>query len=178
MTVSTPIIEMILSSTKTDYVQISHGQRIQIIPSFDALPYCQRYQSAAFVRSHQLLVVWDDDANLLIDHATRLQESLMAGFFKATIADENKNNEAKKDANVEVSSLIEDGNNGKDKSRRVPLWQTIYTTLAIMLLITCIAFGYRKVAIEIVVDPNWLRLLFLLVLPASVWLGLVRTSKG
>jgi hypothetical protein len=166
---------MILLSTETDYVQISHGQRIQIIPDFDALPFCQRYQSAAFVRSHQLLVVWEDDANLLVDRARRLQDSLMDVFFKAKIAAE-ANKVTEKDANAEVNLVAEDGNNVKDKPRRIPLWQTIYTTLAIMLLITCIAFGYRKVAIEIVDDPSWLRMLFVLVLPASVWLGLVSIS--
>lgn len=171
MTVNTRIISLVLSSTETNYVQISHGHRIQIVPDFDALPYCQRYQSAAFVRSHRLLVVWDDDPTKIIERAQRFQESLVEVIWSAT-----KTNE--KGVTVGVHSLSDVMGDITDKPRRVTLWQTLYTTVAIMLLIVCIGSGYKKVGIEIVHDRNWLRMLFLLAFPASAWLGLVWISPN
>jgi len=169
MTVKTHIIDMVLKSTETDYVQVTQGRRIQIIPDFEALPFSQRYQSAAFVRSRQILIVWDDDESNLIARAEHIQKSIVDLIWLTTKPSE-------KDLSVRSELLSGSGNDDMDSSRRVTLWQTCYTTVAIMLLMTCIALGYRKVSIEQVHDYNWRRWLFVLVFPPAAWLGLVRIS--
>lgn len=61
-----------------------------------------------------------------------------------------------------------------DLKRPVMLWQCFHTALCILLTSAALGAGYRQLALEIMVDHNYIRLLFVLVLPAQVWLALVR----
>jgi len=54
------------------------------------------------------------------------------------------------------------------------MWQAAYCGMSILLLTVAIGSGYRQIAIEEFQAPkHWLRLLFLICLPAQVWLSLV-----
>jgi hypothetical protein len=61
----------------------------------------------------------------------------------------------------------------EEQARPIVLWQCVYETLTIILLMAIIATGWRKVTIEMLTDPNWIRLAFIVVVPAQMWLALV-----
>ncbi|CAN9431580.1 unnamed protein product [Alternaria alternata] len=77
MTVNTRVIKYILERTQAQYVQIQTGLRLQVVPDFEALPYCQRGQSAAFVASRGILIVWQDDPKLTLERAEFIINCLM-----------------------------------------------------------------------------------------------------
>ncbi|KAF2029599.1 hypothetical protein EK21DRAFT_101075 [Setomelanomma holmii] len=129
-------------------IRIQHGKQLQVVPDFDALPFCQRNQSAAFIASHRILVVWEDDPMRLVDRAQGIQDALMKMIWARSPEDTKKN------------------------VRRVVLWQAAYTGMAVCMLTTAIGSGWRQIAIQQIQEPNWLRLLCVLPLPGQVWLSL------
>jgi hypothetical protein len=176
MTVNSRTIKLILSRTELPYVQIQSGKRLQVVPDFDALAYCQRYHSAAFVKSHQSLVVWEDDPERLLVRAEGIQDALVKMIWGDELAQVTKKT-IEKSVGVDVAECDEswDGSeNVKNQQRPLRLWQTVYTSIAILMLTTAIGSGWRQVAIQQVQDPDWLRLLFLISLPGEAWLSLVR----
>ena len=60
-----------------------------------------------------------------------------------------------------------------DKPRRVLLFQPILMAITGILVILTIGVGWRKVAIELKVDHNFMRCLLLVVVPLQLWLGWV-----
>ncbi|KAH7412026.1 glycosyl transferase family group 2-domain-containing protein [Phaeosphaeria sp. MPI-PUGE-AT-0046c] len=171
MTVSTRMIKLIISRTELSYVQIQHGQRLQVVPDFAALPYCQKNQSAAFVASQQILVVWEDDPKMLLDRAQTIQDLLIWGdeLFRAS------DKAAAQSIDIDVADLdeiLDDIETTQSQPRKTKLWQAVYTSMAICLLTITIGSAWRHVAIEQIHAPNWLRLLFILPLPAQAWLSL------
>lgn len=179
MTVNTAVIRYVLQRTDVPYVRIRSGLRLQVVPDFEALPHCQRGQSAAFVASHQLLVVWQDDPKLLLERADVLINSLMRTMCgdEYGMPDEGELDEITGktawSGMAEYHNTLELGQRREDQPRKLKLWQSIYTGISIMLLTTCIGSGFREVAIQHVQDPNWYRMLFILVTPAQAWLSLV-----
>ena len=175
ITVSTRIIRMILSRTQLPYIQIQHGKRLQVVPDFDALPFCQRNQSAAFILSHQLLVVWEDDPMRLIDRAQGLQDALVNMIWGNTLAYVTDNT-TEKNMGIDADTLSIKEEDDNVNPRRVIVFQSAYTSIAICMLTVAIGSGWRQVAVQQVQEPNWLRLLFLIPIPGQVWLSLVRTQ--
>lgn len=176
MTVKSRIIKYALQSVELPFVQMQPGLRLQVVPDFDALPFCQRGQSAAFVARHQLLVVWQDDPKLLLQRAQQLQNALARTLCGAELDDDDDNIKAKTpldDLTASNDSLAKSDDAG-NVPRRTKLWQAIYTGISVMLLTAAIGSGWRQVAIQQIQEPNWLRLLFILCLPAQFWLSLVR----
>jgi hypothetical protein len=175
MTVRTKIIHLILSRTDLSYVQIQSGKRLQIIPDFGALAYCQKNQSAAFVRSHQTLVVWEDDPKKLLDRAQGLQDAIIRMVWGNEVAFATERAIAKSvgtefpDHGTDLDELEDN----QEPPRKIRVWQAIYTSTAILMLTVAIGGGWREIGIQQVQAPNWLRLLFLITLPPHVWLSLV-----
>jgi hypothetical protein len=183
MTVNTSVIKYILRRTQVPYVQIQTGLRLQVIPDFEALPFCQRGQSAAFVSSRGMLVVWQDDPKLLLERAEFITTSLMTMMcgveYGYTGVDEIEKVLGKHPAiNIdEYDDLFDQGSQEAEKPRELKMWQSAYTGLSILLLITAIGSGWRQIAIQQIQEPNWLRLLFIVCLPAQIWLSLVCCSR-
>ncbi|KAF2848353.1 hypothetical protein T440DRAFT_500482 [Plenodomus tracheiphilus IPT5] len=178
MTVNTSVIRHVLQRTDVPYVQIRSGLRLQVIPDFEALLYCQRGQSAAFVASHQLLIVWQDDPKLLIERADIIINSLMRmicgdeyGSPEDGQLDEITGQTAWSGM-AEYNDTLVPGEMFEDPHRKLKLWQSIYTGISIMLMTTCIGSGFREVAIQHIQDPNWFRMFFVFVVPAQAWLSL------
>jgi hypothetical protein len=169
MTVNTKIIHLILSRTDLPYVQIQAGKRLQIVPDFGALPYCQKNQSAAFVKSHQTLVVWEDDPQKLLDHAQSLQDTIIKMVWGNEIAFATKEGADGSEYDSDMNSL----EGGVEPLRKTGVHQAIYTAAATLLLMVTMGAGWKQVGIQQVQDPNWLRLLFILTLVPHFWLSLV-----
>jgi hypothetical protein len=169
MTVNTKIINLIIVRTDLPYVQIQAGKRLQIIPDFGALPYCQKNQSAAFVKSHQSLVVWEDDPKKLLDRAQDLQDTIMKMVWGNEIGFVT---EKGADGSV-YDSDMDSVEGGVEPPRKTGIHQAVYTAAAALLLMVTMGAGWKQIGIQQVQDPNWLRLLFILTLVPHFWLSLV-----
>ena len=182
MTVNTRVIKYILERTQAQYVQIQTGLRLQVVPDFEALPYCQRGQSAAFVASRGILIVWQDDPKLTLERAEFIINCLMRMMCGAEYGYDAQDLELEKALGKNPMVIIEEYDDGfysgdgqEDEVRDMKMWQAAYCGLSILLLTAAIGSGCRQIAIEEFQAPkHWLRLLFLICLPAQVWLSLVR----
>lgn len=172
MTINTRIIKMILSRTETPDVEIQPGKHLQVIPDFDALPQCKRNQSAAFVASAQMLIVWEDDAKELLELAQAIQSSLMKMLWGNDLI-----HPAELAEKSDKESLWQGEEAGEEEPRRLEIYQSAYTGMAILLLTTAIGSGWRQIAIQQMQEPNLLRLLFVVPLLGQVWLSLVSKSR-
>lgn len=78
MTVNSRVIKTYLAWTPnaTD-VPLKGGLRVQILPTMEHLPLARKAQSAAFIASDGLLVVWDDETTNLMPHAQMIENELM-----------------------------------------------------------------------------------------------------
>jgi hypothetical protein len=181
MTVNTRVIKYILERTQGRYVQIQTGLRLQVIPDFEALPFCQRGQSAAFVASRGILIVWQDDPKLTLERAEFIINCLMRMMCGAEYGYDAQDLELEKALGKNPIVSIEEYDDGSfssngqdDEPREMKMWQAAYCGMSILLLTTAIGSGYRQIAIEEFQAPkHWLRLLFIICLPAQVWLSLV-----
>lgn len=176
MTVNTRVIKLILARTDLPYVELTAGLRLQVIPSITDLPHCQKHQSAAFVASQQMLVVWEDDPKRLLERANYIQETLMKMIWGNQYAYPEENE--KKDPFVGISAAEEGDIDVKEeeKPRRIVLIQALLTAATLILIIASIGGGWRNVAIELIVDTNYIRLAFVLCVLPQIWLGLVGSS--
>jgi hypothetical protein len=179
MTVRSEIITYILEHFDQPYVQIQSGLRIQVLPDYDALPYCQRGQSAAFVSERRVLVVWHDNAKLLLDLAQQIRDSVAESFSGEELADGERNNSKGFSSLLVLQDLEENEKNvpesGVEKPRKIMLWQAGYTATALFLSVASIGAGWSKIAVEQIQEPNWFRLLFVICIPAQFWLAQVRS---
>ncbi|PVH93198.1 hypothetical protein DM02DRAFT_244090 [Periconia macrospinosa] len=173
MTVNTRVIKLLLARTDKPWVQINQGLRLQIIPDISALPHCQKYQSAAFVASSKLLLVWEDDPKRLLDRAQYIQDNLMRmiwGNDQVYIEGET-GNQTDALAREDWRQVLEDGPE-TPKERPMTLIQAWCSAATLTLVITVLGCGWRQVAMEISIDRNFLRLLFALVTVPQIWLAL------
>lgn len=107
-----------------------------------------------------MLVVWQDDPKLLLERAQALQNALTRSLVGHDFDNEHDGSFA-----IEETS--------ENETRHANIWQAAYTGISMLLLTAAIGFGWRQVAIEQVLEPNWLRLLLLICIPAQMWLSLV-----
>jgi hypothetical protein len=173
MTISTRVIKVILSRNDLAYVDMSGGLRLQVIPDIRDLPSCQKHQSAAFIARQQILVVWEDDPKKLLERATLIQDTLMKVLWGPEPGDTEGGDE-KKEAHVEVAPMDGDDLEGvAEKPRRIVLIQPFLTALTMCLVVAAVGGGWRAIAIELVVDGNYIRIAFLLAIIPQIWLALV-----
>jgi cellulose synthase/poly-beta-1,6-N-acetylglucosamine synthase-like glycosyltransferase len=185
MTVNTRVIKLMLARRQHDYVKIEEGRRLQVIPSLSALPYCQKHQSAAFIADAQILVVWEDDPQELLNRAQHIQDTMMRliwGQDQMPFQNENENmsekkkakkNEEKQDVKVmEWETMLEDGVPEVQPKRPIILLQPAATALTLALVITALGAGFRNVAKQIAYDQNYLRIAFVACVLPQAWLAL------
>jgi len=102
MTVSTPVIKRF--STRS-VVALPGGQQVQVLPSIDYLPRCQKYQSAAFISDRSMLVIWNDDPTAIIEQAQRMERDLLAMIWRADAEDDLTEKSKKFQSTVVVDEL-------------------------------------------------------------------------
>lgn len=176
MTVNSRIIKLFLQTyPSTTYVPLRNGLRVQVIPSMSSLPQAQRHHFAAFIADRAILVVWDDNPKHLMTRAEDIQESLMAVVWP----DEEDESEPIKekdifvnvnDASTDDSSSIEQQD--QEQPRRIVLNQAILMAFTLMLVTVACGSGYAEIAKQIYLDGNYIRIAFVIALPAQVWLAL------
>jgi hypothetical protein len=169
MTVNSRVIKTFLQwSPEAVDVPLLNGLRIQILPTIEDLPRARKHQFAAFVASEALLVVWDDEALHLVQRAKAIESELMELVWKTGETEEDE----KKGPEVAVYAIDEESGELILEKRGLHLQNTILVGLTLILIVTILGLGFRQVAMEVDVDHNYIRLLFLLLTPVQVFFTL------
>ncbi|KAJ4299115.1 hypothetical protein N0V90_004359 [Kalmusia sp. IMI 367209] len=170
MTVKTTVIDMLLSDGEIPFVQIHEGLRLQVIPNLSALPNCQKNQSAAFILSEKMLVVWEDQPVRLLDRAKFIESSLYNMVFDILPQNPELGKEDPRNTLHQWQGVHED--NEKVDKRAIIILQPFFTACTLILVASAIGAGWRHIAIQTTVDGNFYRLLFLLCLIPQAWLSM------
>lgn len=176
MTVHTNVISIFVSSQPGDSAILQGGLAIQILPSIRYLSGCLKHQFAAFIRDRQMLIVWNDEPEKIIEHATRIESQLMLTIWNdgTNYADEEK--EAAPE-NINQVSLEElEAGLECEQPRQTMLLSPFIVAATLVLIMTSIGLGWRKLAIEVSVDGNYIRLAFVALGPIIFFVGLVSFS--
>ncbi|KAK5014758.1 hypothetical protein LTR60_003195, partial [Cryomyces antarcticus] len=176
MTVNTRVIKLFLHNNDKPYVPLGDGLRLQVLPDMSYLPRCQKHQFAAFIADRGILVVWDDQPRHLLDRAERIERELMAMIWQGESPFSENEKAPAKSENVSITEV--DGESGADVEavmeapRSIVLIQPVLSACTMALTIVAIGAGWRQIAIEVFVDHMYMRMLFIFVVPAQMWLAL------
>ena len=182
MTVSTRVVQLFLRQEGRAYVPLENGLRLQTLPDFSFLPQCQKHHFAAFIQDPAMLVVWDDQPTHILSRVKNIEEQLMSMIWNDSAeADGILSPSPRNISNRQTSVHIQDVNNDADghnekmleKPRRIVFLQSVLTAITLILVITAIGNGLRRMIIEVKVDHNYFRLALLVVAPLQIWLALV-----
>ncbi|PQE05755.1 glycosyltransferase family 2 protein [Rutstroemia sp. NJR-2017a BVV2] len=172
MTVTTRVIQIFLARQESEYVPLSENLRLQVLPSVDYLPRCQKHHFGAFIQDLQILLVWDDQAKHVLDRAEYFERSLMEMIWaegEEEIVDEKKNA-------VQVGSEEVDGKKDLESAepprRKTILINPIMVGLTLALLFSALGLGWRNLGLEVAADGNYVRLLLLIVTPCQIFVSL------
>ncbi|CAK1357161.1 unnamed protein product [Cercospora beticola] len=173
MTVNTRVIKLFLHNNDRPYVPLKNGLRLQVLPDISYLPRCQKHQFAAFIADRGLLVVWDDEPRHLLDRAHKIEKALMEMIW-----DDTSSIDEKKEGSVAVNEVDGDSDgsdleaNGQEKPRNIVLWQAILCAVTLCITFVAIGTGFQAIAVSTIIDSNYIRMAFVLVVPLQFWLGL------
>ena len=185
MTIKTAVIQTFLKSSDLPYVPLSDGLRLQVLPDMTFLSKCQKHHFAAFVHYPPMLVVWDDDPEHIITRGEAIEQQLVGMIWNSDGMKDStdyktaaKSNFHSRAPTVNTKEVIEDTafdseRPVSDQPRSTRLFQPILIAVAAILAMGTIGIGWRKIVIELGVDHAWLRLVFIVVVPAQLWLGWV-----
>jgi len=160
MTVSTRVIKLFLAQNMANYVPLSDGLRLQVLPSVAHLPRCQKHHFGAFIQDQQLLVVWDDQPKSLMQRAAQIESSLMRmiwgdgeTLFDAAPAEKKSANvSAVKLGSADGTFTPRDLEGLAEEKRPTLLLNPIMVGLTLTLLITALGLGWAKLAQEVAID--------------------------
>ena len=158
-------------------VPLLNGLRIQILPTIEDLPRARKHQFAAFIASEALLVVWDDEAIDIVNRAKSIEAELMELVWKTGEPDDEGGNEKKGPA-VTTIEIDEESGNIIPETRATHLQNTVLVTLTLIIICVMLGAGFREVAVETIVDKNFLRVAFLLLTPVQIFFTLVSHSTS
>jgi hypothetical protein len=180
MTVNTRVLQLFMAARPDrHFIQIHRTLRLQVVPSLSELKHAQRHQSAAFIADSATLLVWEDEPTRLLERAEYIQDALMKMSWKPEPAEEGAIKDTKKPfVQIEEYNDVDQEAGLEEKPREIVLWQCIYEGATIALVMAAIGAGWRAVAVEMIQDPNWLRLAFIVVVPAQLWLALVANENS
>jgi hypothetical protein len=174
MTINTRVIRLILEQNEQPFVEISRGHRVQVISDLELLHTCQKNQFAAFVTGPRLLIVWEDDPKKILGRASSIQQELIhmiCGGDAYPILDGNERRDSGQMPPGHPES--DDIELADEKPRKYVLIQPLLIAATLILLVSALGAGWRRIAIEIYVDHNFTRFLFMLTIVPQVWLSFV-----
>jgi hypothetical protein len=178
MTVNTRVIAVFLSRHTIDFVPLSDGLHLQVLPSMAYLPRCQKHHFGAFIQDRRILIVWDDEPRQLLDRAEKIEQSLMKMIWKG----ENKFGEVdeKKTENASMIDMNAEGVSPSEleaaleiEARPTLLINPVMVALTLLLLASALGLGWRNLAQQVMIDGSYLRLALLACIPAQVFVSLV-----
>ena len=173
MTVSTPVIQVILENINQPSVPLADGLRVQVLPDMSYLPTCKKHQSAAFIADCAVMVVWDDDPYSLLERVESLVAQTLSHIWGRGVENETKNEKDGIAVNVDELSDIQDLEHQEiEPSRPLVLVQAFITAFCLALAISAIGVGWGKIAQEINIDGSYLRVALAACVPLQIWAGL------
>ncbi|KXJ93691.1 glycosyl transferase family group 2-domain-containing protein [Microdochium bolleyi] len=153
-------------------VPMLNGLRVQILPTIADLPRARKHQYAAFIASEALLVVWDDDPMRIFDRACRI-ESEITELLYGDEDDEEENETAEKSkAAVTEAEIDEESGQVKPETRPVHLINTYFISIVLCINVVTLGAAWRQLAIEVMVDHSYYRLLLILLGPIQIFFTL------
>lgn len=173
MTVNSRIIKTFLQrSPHAIDVPLPNGLRVQILPTLTDLPSARKNQSAAFIASEHLLVVWDDEALNILPRAKAIEKELMDLVWQTGAADDLEENEEKKGPAI-VEAYLDEETGVYVSSRPTNIQNSVLVGVTLLIITVMLGAGFREIAIEIAVDRGWQRLAFLSLTPVQIFFTLV-----
>jgi hypothetical protein len=175
MTVNTRVIKLFLTHHTADYVPLADGLRLQVLPSVEYLPRCQKHHFGAFIRDQQNLIVWDDETKHLLQRAALIESSLMDLIWSSDFEAMDE----KKTPNISTVDLgdgtmrpgdLEEGLT--TEQRPTLLINPIIVSLTLTLLVAALGLGWRNLAQEVAIDGKYTRLALLAVTPCQIFVSL------
>ncbi len=177
MTITTNVIAIYISSQQGDYAHLTGGLSVQILPTLSHLPSCLKHQFAAFIRDRQMLVIWDDDPEKIIEHAQQLESLLMVTIWNNGANHADEKNLAVlamgEIPNGMVSSDHLDEESNIEPLRPINLLSPFIVCGTLFLITASLGLGWRRLALEVSVDGNYIRLALVAASPILFMLGLV-----
>jgi hypothetical protein len=174
------MIKIILSHITADYIPLSDGLWLQVLPSMAYLPGCQKHHFGAFIRDQRLLVVWDDQPNNLLERAESFQSSLIKNIWHDEVNTDESMSKKKEITDISATDFgygeITTGELEKAsvvQNRPTLLINSIIVGLTLALLLAALGSGWRNLAQEISIDGSFIRLALLAALPAELFVSLV-----
>ncbi|KAK5129505.1 hypothetical protein LTR08_003196 [Meristemomyces frigidus] len=172
MTVNTRVIKLFLHNNDKPYVPLRNGLRLQVLPNLSYLPRCQKHQFAAFIADRGILVVWDDEPRHLLDRANKIEKALMEMIWDDSPGETDENKETGSIMANDFSSEDDVELGMVEKPRRIIMWNSILCGCTLFLTTTTIGTGWRAIAKETLVDHDYIRLAFVIVVLPQMWLAL------
>ncbi|KAK0848827.1 hypothetical protein LTR87_018071, partial [Friedmanniomyces endolithicus] len=116
------------------------------------LPNARKAQSAAFIASDGLLVVWDDESSNLMIRASAIESELMDLIWRTGNAGEeeeedvNENNE-KKPPRVTATEVDEESGEFLPEKRPTHLQNTVLVSITLCLITVLLGLGFKQIAV-------------------------------
>ncbi|CAL3967651.1 unnamed protein product [Diplocarpon coronariae] len=161
ITVRTRLVRTILDLYTHDFVPLSNGLRLQIIPSMDCLHLCQKHQFAAFVRREGMMVIWADQPRYIYDRYADIESLLMEDVW---------DNEDVGIPDERSAKCLEDAL--RTVKRPNMLINPVIVGLTLTLLVSVLGMGFRALAQEVQIDGDYTRLALLAVTPCQIFVSL------
>jgi hypothetical protein len=172
MTVNSRVIKTFLQwSPDALDVPLVDGLRIQILAAMEDLARARKNQFSAFIASEGLLVVWDDDPLHLVQRAKAIESELMELVWRAGEEDPAYYDVSeKKESNIPGNATDLEG--GRVEKRPVHLMNAVLVSMTMVLVTSSLGAAWRQLAIQVLVDGNYMRLALIAVAPIQVFFTL------
>lgn len=180
MTVNTPVMRAMLGALRRkdadmDFVPLPQGLRVQITRRMTDLPRCQLHHYAAFVEDIGMLIVWEDDAESLLQRVQLIEAQLVEMIWGGGPSDGEETLDEKNPAHDGVAEIdpeqLEDALSREH--RPVQLTSAAMVGLTLALCVTCLGLGWRALILQIMIDGSMMRLALLAVTPVQFFVSLV-----
>ncbi|KAI6710854.1 hypothetical protein JHW43_006585 [Diplocarpon mali] len=175
ITVRTRLVWTILDLHTHNFVPLSNGLRLQIIPSMDCLHQCQKHQFAAFVRREGMMVIWADQPRYIYDRYAEIESLLMEDVWDnedVGIPDERSANALLVEFAPGNLSPAELEDALRTVKRPNMLINPVIVGLTLTLLVSVLGMGFRALAQEVQIDGDYTRLALLAVTPCQIFVSL------
>ena len=121
-------------------------------------------------------MVWDDDPENIVKRAKSIEDELMDLVWQTGEPEEMEDNNEKKDAMVTTLEIDPESGEVRPEHRSTNLLNTILVGFTMVIVTVMLGAGFREVAIETVIDHNYLRMAFLLLTPVQIFFTLVSNA--
>jgi len=173
MTVNSRVIKTFLQWTPDALdVPLMNGMRIQILPLVEDLARARKNQFSAFVASEGLLVVWDDDPLHLVQRAKAIESELMELVWRAGNQEDGIIDDMNEKRESHLAGDEAELEGGSVEKRPVHVINAVLVGMTLILVTSSLGAAWRQLAIQVLVDGNYIRLALVAVAPVQIFFTL------